>query len=110
MIEIQGKEICCRVACPMCRGAEYPEFDPKSINERNFADGMRFKEHSTRKLDDHTIAIYWTTQECWSEYELKGFLQEVKRWGDAWGLEGVTAQIHLEERDGEQSDYREVSW
>lgn len=107
---LNGKKCSISVAGPMCLGAEYPEFDEFKVNESKIPFGMRFKEFSARQTGEKTMKINWMTQSCWDDEDLGYFLDEVRRWGAAWGLSGVTCSVFLEDRDYEMKDEREITW
>lgn len=69
------------VAAPQYLGAPIPDFDPKKVNEREFAHSMRFKFFSW-DTDVDGIKIKWTTQERGDEHEVNTLLEEIKRWAN----------------------------
>ena len=72
------REIC--VAGPVCRGAPYPKFDPKKINESRFEDGLRAKWYeSSINLTENTGRVVWESQEdenptgAWEDEVMRAF-------------------------------------
>ena len=52
------------VAGPMYRGAPYPKFNPKKINESKFEDGLRAKRwEASINLAENTGHVVWESQE-----------------------------------------------
>lgn len=62
-----------RVNGPQYRGARMPDFNKYSINESNFADGLRFKDY-TITYNKGDVVIDWISQEpVTSDEALIGF-------------------------------------
>ena len=82
------------VAGPMYRGAPYPKFNPKKINEIKFEDGLRPKCYDARvNLDENTGYVVQTSQE--DENPTKAWEDEVIRAFKKNGLKSGS-KIHVE--------------
>ena len=86
------------VAGPMYRGAPYPRFNPKKINECKFEDGLRAKEWEICITSNKTGKISWESQE--DEDPTEAWENEVKRAFKANGLKnGATIYVKFGSRD-----------
>lgn len=80
------------------RGAPYPAFDPKKINESKFEDGLRAKEWETLIISDWTGEISWKSQV--DEDPTIAWEREVKRAFAANGLKiGASIYVKFGARD-----------
>lgn len=91
------------VAGPEYRGAPYPRFNPKKINESKFEDGLRAKEWETCITSDKTGEIK-TGEISWKsqvdEDPTEAWENEVKRAFAANGLKkGATIYVKFGSRD-----------
>lgn len=71
---------------PPHRGAPHPPFDPLSVNESAFSDGLRFKDVKVTPSPDgrtNELRINWVCQE-WGD--VKTLEDEFIRWGQATAL------------------------
>ena len=86
---------------PAHLGADYPQFDPRAINESRFPRSMRFKEYGYDDVEGG-IRLNYVTQEIFTEEEKKAFIEEVVR---AFRVNGCTGKLILDvdtrEFDGE---------
>lgn len=68
---------------PRYRGADYPPFDPLSINEKNIPDGMRSKYSEASKIGENDTKvgyqIDYITQEEFDDNDSDKFFKEVER-------------------------------
>lgn len=87
------------------RGASYPQFDPKAINESRIPDTMRFKDYDV-ELEGNTIHIYYKTQEPYTNSQLSDFKREFKRAIEVLrdGLTGFRIHCKVYDRDGVGED------
>ena len=87
------------VAGPMYRGAPYPKFNPKKINEIKFEDGIRPKSYDARiNLTENTGYVVWASQE--DENPTRAWEDEVVRAFKENGLKsGSTIHVEFGSRD-----------
>lgn len=86
------------VAGPAYRGAPYPAFDPKKINESAFEDGLRPKWWDVCILDNTTGEVSWESEE--DEDPTEAWENEVKRAFMENGLsEGSVIYVKFGSRD-----------
>ena len=87
------------VAGPEFRGAPYPKFDPKKINESNFEDGLRPKWYDASiNLTENTGHVVWESQE--DENPTGAWEDEVMRAFKENGLKsGSTIRVEFGSRD-----------
>lgn len=76
---------------PEYRGAPYPPFEEKAINESHFPDNMRFKEYSAK---EHRFEIL--TQEPFTNTDFNAFVKEIRR---AYKAVGITGSITIVAKD-----------
>lgn len=73
---------------PHQRGADYPPFDPLSINEKNIPDNMRSKYSEASKIgeDNNKVEymIAYITQEEFNDTDSGKFFKEVERAISYW--------------------------
>lgn len=82
------------VAGPEYRGASVPQFDPKSINESKFEDGLRYKEcNAYIDIDDQIGYVRWLAQE--NDNPSYAWETEIKRAFKENGLKDGST-IHIE--------------
>ena len=87
------------VAGPALRGAQYPKFDPKQINESTFEDGLRAKWYDASiNLTENTGHVVWESQE--DENPTGAWEDEVMRAFKENGLKpGSTIRVEFGSRD-----------
>ena len=87
------------VAEPAFRGAPYPKFDPKKINESKFEDGLRAKWcDASINLIENTGHVVWESQE--DENPTGAWEDEVMRAFKVNGLKpGSTIYVEFGSRD-----------
>mgnify|MGYP001771801717 CR=1 FL=1 len=87
------------VAGPMYRGAPYPKFNPKKINESKFEDGLRAKRwEASINLAENTGHVVWESQE--DENPTSAWEDEVMRAFKENGLKlGSTIHVEFGSRD-----------
>lgn len=87
------------VAGPEFRGAPYPKFDPKQINESKFEDGLRAKWYDASiNLNENTGHVVWESQE--DENPTGAWEDEVMRAFKENGLKpGSTIRVEFGSRD-----------
>ena len=82
------------VAGPAYRGAPYPKFNPKKINETKFEDGLRPKWYEASiNLTENTGHVVWKSEE--DENPTRAWEDEVKRAFEKNGLKSGS-KIHVE--------------
>ena len=85
------------VACPVYRGAPYPRFRKKAINESKFEDGLRAKCWNAT-IENGVGSIDWLSQE--DEDPTTTWENEVRRAFAANGLKpGSTIHVKFGSRD-----------
>ena len=86
------------VAAPECRGAPYPSFDSKKVNESKFEDDLRAKWWDIGITSPITGYVTWEAQEAKNPTE--AWENEVKRAFKANGLKrGSTIHVKFGSRD-----------
>jgi len=82
VIKMTTKEIVneFKVIAPKWRGAEYPPFEEKAVNESKIPDCMRFKEYDTNIIYPDILQIEWLTQEDFDTAQLQNFENEIRRY------------------------------
>lgn len=88
------------VAAPEYRGAPYPPFEEKAINESHLPDNMRFKQYSAT---EHRFEAL--TQESFTAADFNAYVKEVRRAYKAVGITG-SITIAVKDRDRTCRGYR----
>ena len=90
-------EVWIDVAAPEYRGAPYPSFDEKCINEFKFEDGLRYKTYEA-VIRDGTGHIEWLSQE--EDHSTSAWDDEIARAFKANGLKaGSLISVRFGSRD-----------
>lgn len=76
---------------PEYRGAPYPPFEEKAINESHLPDNMRIKEYSA---EEHRFE--GLTQEPFTNTDFNSFVKEIRR---AYKAVGITGSIKIVAKD-----------
>lgn len=86
------------LACPDYRGAAYPAFDEKKVNESRFEDGLRAKWWDMCITSSTTGDVTWESQE--DDDPTETWEAEIKRAFKANGLKnGSTIHVKFGSRD-----------
>lgn len=88
------------VVGPEYRGAPYPPFEEKAINESHLPDNMRFKHYSSAEHRFEGL-----TQEPFTAADFNAFVKEIRRAYKAVGIAG-SITIVAKDRDHTSRGYR----